>query len=264
MFIFGKLIGALLGFMAGGLVGALLGVVLGHFFDRSLGGAMRVDYRGERAAAERAFFETVFTITGALAKADGRISEREIAAAEQAMARLGLTAEHRREAIALFKRGAAADFRLEAQMAEFLQSARRAPLLPPMLLEFLFDMAFADGDLHPAEHDILRRVASQLGIGARQFDQLLAMLRARRNFQQQGDAGESRPGRLAEAYAALGLAESATDAEVKRTYRQLMSRHHPDKLIAQGMPEDMVKLATEKSQQIQQAYELVRKARGMR
>lgn len=265
MFVLGKIVGFVLGYMAGGLAGGIIGALVGHFFDRGLSGAMRFDYRADRAAAEQAFFETAFTVTGALAKADGRISETEIAAAEQMMARLRLTAEHRREAIALFKRGASPEFELEQQLQAFRQSARRAPLLPPLLLEFLFGVALADGELHPAEQDILRRVAAQLGIGARQFDQLLAMLRAQQGFRQRaGEDSSAGPGRLAEAYAALGLTESASDAEVKRAYRKLMSRHHPDKLIAQGVPEDMVQLATEKSQEIQTAYGLVREARGMR
>lgn len=263
MLIFGKLIGAALGWMAAGPFGAVLGALVGHFFDRGLSGALRVDVGAEREAAERAFFETAFTLMGALAKADGRISEAEVDAAEQLMARQGLTAEHRREAIELFKRGARPEFQLEPQMALFLRSARRAPLLPPVLLEFLFTIAFADGDLHSAERELLSRVARYLGMGQRQFDQLLAMLQAQRGFQDSGsgDAGAAGPGRLRQAYEALGVDESASDSEVKRAYRKLMSRHHPDKLTAQGMPEDMVRMATEKSQEIRAAYDVVRRAR---
>ena len=76
-----------------------------------------------------------------------------------------------------------------------------------------------------------------------------------------GAASSSRS--LADAYAALGVAESASDAEVKKAWRRLMSQYHPDKLIAEGMPEDMVKMATERTQEIQSAWEQVRKARGL-
>ncbi len=69
---------------------------------------------------------------------------------------------------------------------------------------------------------------------------------------------------LDDAYAALGVDSSVTDKELKRAYRKLMSENHPDKLIARGVPADMVKLATEKSQEIQAAYEMVRKSRGGR
>ena len=66
---------------------------------------------------------------------------------------------------------------------------------------------------------------------------------------------------LADAYLALGVSRDCDDRSLKRAYRRLMSEHHPDKLIAQGVPEDMVKLGTEKSQEIQAAYELIRKQR---
>ena len=64
-----------------------------------------------------------------------------------------------------------------------------------------------------------------------------------------------------DAYRALGVESTATDKEVKRAYRKLMSEHHPDKLIAKGVPEAMIKLATERTQEIQTAYELIRKSR---
>ena len=68
---------------------------------------------------------------------------------------------------------------------------------------------------------------------------------------------------LADAYTALGTTESASDRDVKQAYRRLMSQYHPDKLIAEGMPEDMVKMATERTQEVQNAWEQVRKARGL-
>ncbi len=68
---------------------------------------------------------------------------------------------------------------------------------------------------------------------------------------------------LADAYEALGVTETAGDREVKQAYRRLMSQYHPDKLIAEGMPEDMVKMATERTQEIQAAWEQVRRARGL-
>ncbi|MGJ8687769.1 MAG: DnaJ domain-containing protein, partial [Spongiibacteraceae bacterium] len=66
---------------------------------------------------------------------------------------------------------------------------------------------------------------------------------------------------LQDAYKAIGVEETASDAELKKAYRRLMSEHHPDKLIAKGVPEDMIKMATEKSQEIQAAYEMIKKSR---
>ena len=257
----GKLIGVFLGFFVAGPFGALLGLVAGHFFDNGLGQAMGFDYQGQRAKLQQVFFETVFKVMGHLAKADGRISEEEIAQAEQLMSQLGLTAEHRQQAIELFKAGAKPEFNLQQTVAEFIEQGGRSHNLPAMLLEFLFSIAMADGELHTSERDVLQQVASYLGIGQRQFEQLLAMLTAQQSFHQSGGRAQPTINELDNAYQALGVDKSVDDKELKKEYRKLMSAHHPDKLIAQGVPEDMVKVATEKSQEIQAAYELIKASR---
>lgn len=271
--IFGKVIGGILGFFSAGIVGLVIGVVVGHFFDRGFGQALGFDYSAERERLQRLFFETTFTVMGHIAKADGHISREEIDQAEVLMERLGLTPDHRREAITLFKQGAEADFQLEPTISRFISEGGRQHNLPILLLEFLFSIALADGVLHSAEQEILTRVASYLGIGSRQFEQLMAMLQAQRQFygghyqqydDRQGRGQYRQPSsrdELASAYQALGVSETDSDRDIKHAYRKLMSRHHPDKLIAQGVPEDMVRMATEKSQEIQAAYELIKHAR---
>ena len=263
---FGKLIGGLIGFFTFGFFGAILGVLAGSFFDKGIAQAMGFDYGADRVRLQRLFFETTFKIMGSLAKADGRVSEEEIAQAEVLIQRLGLTAEHRQEAIGFFKEGSKPDFQLEPTIASFINEGGRQHNLPILLLEFLFSMAMADGELHPEEKAILQRCAEYLGIGSRQFEQLLAMLMAQQNFQgggyQQGAGQAPRVDELKHAYQALGVSESDSDSVIKKAYRKLMSQHHPDKLIAQGVPEDMLKVATEKAQEIQAAYDLIKKARN--
>ncbi len=263
--IFGKLIGGLIGFFSGGFLGAIIGLFAGHFFDKGIGQAMGFDYGADRARLQRLFFETTFMIMGHLAKADGRISEEEIRQAEVLMGRLGLTPEHRKEAITLFKQGSQSDFQLEPVISSFISEGGRRHNLPILLLEFLFSIAMADGEMHRAEKEILAKTAGYLGIGNRQFEQLLAMLTAQQsfhggNYQQQGRPHTS-ANDLDNAYKALGVTSSASDRDIKKAYRKLMSQHHPDKLIAQGVPEDMMKVATEKAQEIQAAYDLIKVAR---
>ena len=264
----GKIIGGLIGLSSGGFFGLVVGLMVGHFFDKSFGKAMGFDYGAERARLQRLFFESTFTIMGHLAKADGRISEEEIDQAEALMTRLGLTPEHRREAIGLFKQGAGSDFQLEPVISKFIAEGGRQQNLPILLLEFLFIIALADGEIHPNEKTILSRTADYLGIGSRRFEQLMQMMIAQQQFKggyqggyQQGGTARPSASDLDNAYKALGVSQSDSDRDIKRAYRKLMSQHHPDKLIAQGVPEDMVKVATEKSQEIQAAYDLIKDSR---
>jgi len=262
--VFGKVIGGLLGFSAGGFIGAIIGVIVGNFFDKSFGSALGFDYSGHRAKLQQLFFETTFSLMGHMAKADGRVSEEEIAQAENLFTRLGLTPEHRQQAIALFKQGTQPDFAMEPALAAFIEGGGRSKNLPTLLLEFLIVIAMADGELHPAERSVLVRTAEALGFSSRQFEQLLAMLTAQESFShqyQQSHGAPTRQEELTKAYQALGVDSDVSDKDLKRAYRKLMSQHHPDKLIAQGVPEDMIKMATEKSQEIQAAYELIKKSR---
>jgi DnaJ like chaperone protein len=280
---YGKVIGGILGFASFGFIGALIGIGVGHYFDKALAANFQMPSPEQQAQLREQFFQTVFTLMGHLAKADGRVSEQEIAATQALMQRMGLTAEHRQQAIQLFKQGSAAEFELAAALTTFVTSAGRYPQLNITLLEYLTVVAIADGELHDAERNILFAVAEALGIGRWQFEKLLGMLLAQeqfreqqfrdqeqfgqQNYSQQDYSQQQRPAprasEVALAYQALGVSKEATDAEVTKAYRKLMSQHHPDKLIAQGVPDDMLKIATEKTQEIQAAYEMICKSRGI-
>lgn len=264
--IIGKVLGAVFGFLlTRNWLGVVFGIIVGHYFDKGLSG-LKTQQRASATVplAQHPFFSAVFTIAGHLAKADGRISEEEVAGAEKLMAELGLGGAARSEAIALFKRGAAPDFQLEPQIAGFLQHALFQPQLRGVLLEYLATFALADGVIHPAEAEILQRAAQYLGFDRAQFLHFLDMLQAQQRFHSRDYRAGAASTRdtLADAYRALGVTSEMSDAEIKKAYRKLMSQHHPDKLIAQGVPADMIKLATEKTQEIQTAYELIQKARA--
>lgn len=262
---FGKVIGALLGFAVYGWLGALVGVLVGHWFDRGLAGAAATARPQASLQLQRVFFEVAFTVMGRLAKVDGRVSEEEIRQAEHIVAQLGLNDAHRQEAITLFRRGAQPDFIIEQTLLPFARASQGQPQLIELLLSFLALMAHADGELHSAEVELLKQVANTLGLDPRQFNDWLGMSRAQSKFHgghYQGAREAQAVDALATAYAALGVTESASDAELKKAYRRLMSQYHPDKLIAQGVPEDMLKLGTERAQEIQAAYELIVKHRA--
>ncbi|MGB5324315.1 MAG: co-chaperone DjlA [Pseudomonadales bacterium] len=253
------LIGALAGYWIGGFWLALAGFFIGRLFGKGLAQSVQHGFKAQPQDNDL-FFYTVFSLLGALAKADGRVSENEIAHAEGLMARLGISGDRREAAIACFKRGASADFSLPQAVQEFASASRFRPDLKRNLLVFLVEMAMADADLHEAEANLLRRVASELHIEPRSFEQLLAMLTAQHNFAD-SQRSASNADAVSKAYQALGVHASASDKEVKRAYRKLVSQYHPDKMIAKGVPEDMLAMATEKTQEIHASYEVIEKSR---
>ena len=164
--IIGKLIGGLLGYSVGGMVLGLLGLFVGHLFDRGYALAQLGPSPEQRRQIQHRFFTTVFTLLGHMAKADGRISEAEIRQTEQFMAQMGLTAEHRQEAIRLFKLGAETGFDPDRALREFMAECGRYHDLIRLLLMHLVNVALADGRLDNAEEQVLRRVAQALGMSA--------------------------------------------------------------------------------------------------
>ncbi len=260
--VMGKLILGLIGLLVGGLPGLIIGAIIGHFFDRGLAKALGAG--GKRLGEVReTFFRTTFLLMGYVAKADGRVSEEEVAHTEEIFRQLGLGDAQRHDAILLFKDGADPSFVVDDAVKLFLQTGGAHPALKQTLMMFLLAVALADRQLLPGERDALTLIGRSLGYTPQAVEELLRMATAQEQFHSQGGGAtnESVP-TLDHAYAALGVRSDASDAEVKRAYRKLMSQNHPDKLSAQGVPEDMLRLATEKSQEIQAAYELIRKNRG--
>jgi len=258
---FGKVIGGLIGLAAGNIPGLILGVFIGHAFDRALAKALRFGAPENIERINNNFFETTFLLLGYLAKVDGRISQSEIHHTEQIIAQMGLGADQRQRAIDLFRLGAAEDFKMEPVVAAFLQVCGPRRQMQHTLLLFMISLTQADQGMGPAEHAALVRVANVMGLGTAQLELLLRMARAQEHFHSRSDHGAQRGTSLDDAYTALGVDRAVSDKELKQAYRRLMSENHPDKLIAKGVPEAMIKLATTRAQEIQSAYEMIKKSR---
>ncbi|HEB55129.1 MAG TPA: co-chaperone DjlA [Gammaproteobacteria bacterium] len=260
----GKIVGGAFGFMLGGPLGALLGAALGHQFDKGLNLAdMSGDVFagvGNRERVQTAFFTTLFSVMGHVAKADGRVTEDEIAMARHLMQQMALDDAQRKLAIELFNKGKQADFDLDGVIHQFRQECHRRRTLMQMFMETLLHAAYADDVLDPAERRLLEHISDMLGFSRLFYQQMHARVQAQRHFHMGGDA-QSPEKRLQEAREVLGVSEDASDAEIKKAYRRLMNQHHPDKLVSKGLPEEMIKLATEKTQKIKAAYETIKKAR---
>lgn len=267
----GKLVGGALGFMLGGPLGAVLGVALGHNFDKGLrglpeGGFSTGDFSpGDRERVQTAFFTATFSVMGALAKVDGRVTPEEIRLAETVMSQMDLSAEMRKTAIRLFNEGKRSGFPLDDVVRQFRAECGRRTTLLQMFLEIQLQAAYADGSLDTSEDALLLRICRMLGISEVDYRRLERMIGAQVGVGAGG--GRARPSTgepsLQQAYDILGVTAPSSDAEVKKAYRRLLSQHHPDKLVSKGLPEEMMKVAAHKTHEIKQAYERIRRERGL-
>ena len=262
----GKIIGGGLGYLIGGPIGGLLGAALGHNFDQGLGrmGAGAAGFGpGVQERVQGAFFTATFSVMGHIAKADGRVSREEIDTARAIMGQLNLSPEMQQAAQRLFSEGKQSAFPLDEVLEQLRYECHRRHTLLQMFLEIQLHAAYADGVLHPAERNIIEHIADVLRFSPHELAHLEAMVKAQRHT---GGGEAGRPGGLTleEAYAVLDVSAKAGDKEVKRAYRRLMNQHHPDKLVAKGLPEEMMQLAKEKTQEIKAAWDVVKQARGLK
>lgn len=258
----GKIIGVIFGLMLGHPLWVLIGFIVGHLFD--IGYFQRFLQKGmDRGAAEvqRIFLNSTFSVMGYLAKADGRVSESEIRTAEQIMQQMNLNAELRLEAIRLFNLGKQADFDLSAAIQNLRGACRRNPNLLRTFLEIQMQIANSEGQISAGKRNALKTICQELGISGFVFDQFEQQAYAEQSYQRYYQHRQDPAQHLADAYQILNISKEATDAEVKKAYRRLISQHHPDKLMAQGLPPEMIKLANERTQKIKSAYETIKKSR---
>ena len=274
--------------MFGKIFGAILGLYLGHLFDKSLknnfdkAGGFSSLFSGDDVHERQAlFFSSCFAVMGHIAKSNGRVSEIHIKAANLFMDEMGLKGEERREAQHAFQSGKESDFSLKETVHDFKERFAKRNDLIQLFLEIQIQMAFSDGVLAEQEKQLLAEVSKQLGISKTHFAFVLKRYQAEFNFrkqqqrfnqqqQSQGQSSSYREGsghhvppnnmNRAQALALLGLNSDATQRDIKVAYRKLMSQHHPDKLVSQGLPKHMMELAVKKSQDIQAAYEYLKKS----
>jgi len=233
--------------------GAAAGVALGHQYD------INAERRQARPLGEQ-FFISTFRLMGHVAKADGRVTEREIQAARGVMRSLRLNDAQVRLAIEQFSKGKQSEFDLNAEMARLRAACRSHPEILHVFVEIQVRFAVYGSEMTPATRARVTQAAGLLGIAPPLLARLEAALRGGQAAQ--GGGMQDQAARIATAYRVLEVDPSVSNPELTKAYRRLMSRHHPDKLKANGLPDSMLEHAKQRTQAIREAYELLREQRG--
>jgi DnaJ like chaperone protein len=247
----GKLIGAILGFaFTRNVIGVAVGMALGHAWDQGwFGGLIPAPVQREGS-----FVGPLFAIAGAIAKADGRVSEQEVATAERLMDRLGLQPRQRKRAIEQFNKGKQFGFDVHRAARELRAFCGFRGELKLMLLEVLADVAIADGGLHEHRHAVLSRVARSLDLSEETLNWVL---------ERKGARAPRPPAERVDPYTVLGVARDASEGEIRRSYRRLIAQYHPDKLSATGASPEALREAEGRAAEINAAYERIKELRGL-
>jgi DnaJ like chaperone protein len=241
MSIWGKVIGGVAGFAVGGPIGALLGSAAGH---------LMVDKR--RAAAGRdgtkqiAFTIGVIALGAKMAKADGVVTSDEVAAFKEVF---HIPPEEMKNVGRVFDLARRDAHGFEPYAEQIASLFADSPQVLEDLIDGLFHIAKADNVMHPAELEFLRDVAAIFGFDDNEFARI-----------REGHLGPDE----ADPYQVLGVARDISEGDLKTAYRKLIREHHPDTLIAQGLPQEFVDVANGKLATINDAYDRIEAERGLK
>ncbi len=258
----GKAAGGTVGFAVFGPVGALVGAVLGHEFDKGMSAELDAP---RRPAGIYPFRETLldasFSLMGHIARVDGRVSAAERQVVGEVISELELESHRKTAAWRAFDTGATREFRAETQLDRLKEISRGKPQLIRALLDMLMRVGLAEGGISGNTRVALKHIGRHLGVSGIEMAQTEAMARMRAGAGRAAEAMKTGDDPVIGAYAVLGIEADAADDAVKRAYRRLMNRHHPDKIAGQDPGEDALRAAREKTHEIRMAYETVMESR---
>lgn len=269
MFYWGTLLGAAIGFYLEDIPGGIFGVILGFLLDKSIAVLKQPAYTkispAELARLQREFFIASFAVMGHVAATNQHSVADENEALDKVIARLNLPPDVHHEAEELYNEGKSEGFELNRVLLPFYNACRHQRHLLELFLEIQLLAAFKDGEIHPEQNQLLLNIAKMLELSRADYDRILSTIRAEDHFLREKAAGPSSNDSIVsdgDAYAILYLPPTASNEEIKTAYRRLISMHHPDKLVAKGLPEEMLKLAEDKTREIRLAYERIRAIRN--
>ena len=269
----GKLIGAFFGYLMAGPAGAMLGIFLGNIFDRGLTEHFtnpHWHYHAEkRQKVQTVFLQATFSVMGYLAKVDGRVSENEIIMAKSIMKNMQLTERQKKLAQHHFNQGKLPEYNVTAHLNELLIALQDNPSLLKLFVDIQYQAAHADG-LTYKKIIALNEILQHLGLAPldrqQRFYQDSSHYSGRQHSNQHRSSSSQQhqvPNSVLDnAFVTLGVSPTHSKQDVKKAYQRLISRHHPDKLIAKSASNDTIKIANEKTQTIRKAYEQICSAKG--
>ncbi len=250
----GKMVGGTIGFALGGPIGAVAGAAFGHSFDKKeeayLSGTDISMYQrlSNGEAAQMTFFVAAFSMLAKIAKTDGRVTEKEVASIESFMVNdLNLDAQGRQHAITIFRQALHSSENFEAFAVQFYRTFYNQPRIIELMLDILLRVSTADGDMSKAKDYLILSAVRIFNVSEIDY------VRIKSKYVRQTD----------KAYAVLNSDPTASNEEIKREYRKLVSEYHPDKIQSKGLPEEFIKFAGDKFIEIQDAYTNIKKERGI-
>jgi len=248
---FGKLTFGTLGLFFGGPIGAIAGAALGHHLidkrENFLAGPIPKPSQPDYAeTAQAAYFISLFSILGKLSKIDGVVTRQEIAVTERFINSLNMPDSEKQFAKKVFREAKNSKYSIEDFAVQLCQTTKRQPALLLSFLDLLFQIAAADGTLHPAEETALKKIKDIFQISDHQFDNMKAVY-----FKE-----------LDRYFKTLNCTPQSSNEEIKSNYKKLVKDFHPDRIISKGLPEEFTDFATKRFREIQEAYDKIKQERN--
>lgn len=291
----GRIVGFIIGFFFfGGPITGIIGASIGYILvDKD-----KIKKAKSREQAQRAFTDAsynlslvdiTFSMMGYVARGAGRINQDHIQFANNIMDMMQLTEEARSVARTSFSKGKSEDYNLTETISQLHSLVGNNSSFIEYIIEIQIQVAVSDGYLDDEELRRLTRIGSMLGISELSLQRLIYIRYAEVKMKKGYTSGSSYRGSedryshnhyesgsnqnsstynssssaLSAAYEVLGISESATDEEVKKAHKKLMLKYHPDRLASSGLTQEMIRLYTEKAKDIQAAFDMIKKARGI-
>jgi len=248
----GKVVGGTIGFAIGGPVGAVAGAAFGHMFDGENAGQVAVGKDSNRLSngetSQMTFFVASFSMLAKLIKSDGQVTEPEIQSVRCFMIDdLHLNPQSRLAAEHIFRAAMDSKESFEDFALQFYQNFYNQPQLLELMVDILFRVALADGALHAAEERLIQSAADIFKFSNN------AYLKFKSRYTPDSD----------KYYIILDCSNNDSNDKIKSQYRKLVRDYHPDTIASKGLPEEFVTFANDKFREIQEAYEMVKKERGI-